>query len=63
MTEPLDYYIAKFLNEEDEAAAQMPICYICEEPIWEEYHYHIDCKDICKSCMDKTYMVRNEAYN
>lgn len=62
MTEALDYYIAKFLNEEAEAAAQMPKCAICEEPIWDEYHYHINSKDICRTCMDDRYMVHNEAY-
>lgn len=52
-----DNYDQFLANEsiKDKWLSERLVCEECEHPIQEDSHYEIDCKILCKRCVDKLY--------
>ena len=42
-------------EEQESNLLRLPVCYICENPIQDEYMYLINDEPVCKSCLDEHY--------
>lgn len=45
-----EYYLDKFLDEEEKSEAALPICECCGDKIYEDHGYEIDGELYCEDC-------------